>query len=252
MRVTGLAHPPARGQRGEDIGVGIWDRIGELAGQLRQRTPLIETIAGLARQLVGDRESRRKLTFTMAMIALSAKMAKADGVVTADEVRAFQELFDLPAGQEANVARMFDLARGDIAGYDRYAAQIASLYKDEPAMLADIVEGLFHIAKADGVVHEAEDAFLHRVAMIFGISEAEFGTIRARHVVDGSDPYVILGADRGMSDAEIRRHYRKLVVENHPDRHIALGMPEEFIRIATEKLAAINEAYDRIAAERGL
>ncbi|MCC2112050.1 MAG: DnaJ family molecular chaperone [Hyphomicrobiales bacterium] len=233
--------------------MGIWDRIGEFAGQLRQRSSLIDAIAGLARQLVGDRESRRQLTFTMAMIALSAKMAKADGVVTADEIRAFEQLFEMPAGQEANIARMFDLARQDVAGYDRYAAQIAALYKDEPAVLADIVEGLFHIAKADGVVHEAEDAFLYRVAGIFGISDAEFGTIRARHVVaDRNDPYVILGADRSMSDAEIRRHYRRLVAENHPDRHIALGMPEEFIRIATEKLAAINEAYDRIAAERRL
>ena len=231
--------------------MGIWQRIGAFARQSGWRGSLIDVLSALGRQIVGDRESRRQMAFTMAMIGLAAKMAKADGVVTADEVRAFESLFEMPAGQRANVTRVFDLARRDVAGFDRYAAQIANLYREAPEMLVDIVEGLFHIAKADGVVHEAEDEFLRRVAEIFGISGADFSAIRARHVVAGADdPYVILGVDHGIGDAELKRHYRRLVTENHPDRHMALGMPEEFVRIATEKLAAINEAYERIVAER--
>ena len=55
-----------------------------------------------------------------------------------------------------------------------------------------------------------------------------------------------------MSDKELKSHYRKLVRENHPDRLIARGVPEEFVRISTEKLASINNAWSMIELERGL
>ena len=233
--------------------MGIWDRIGSIAIGVVESAPVQSVLNMLASPLLGDKEHRRQMVFTMAMIALAAKMAKADGVVTADEVRAFEQLFELPEGQEQNVSRIFDLARHDVAGFQGYARQIAKLYAEEPAMLEDILDGLFHIAKADGTVHEAELRFLHEVGDIFGFSAAAFGAIKARHVVgDKTDPYVILGAERSLDDDALKAHYRRLVSENHPDRHIAQGMPEEFIRIATERLQAINEAYDRIRAERGL
>lgn len=111
---------------------------------------------------------------------------------------------------------------------------------------------LFHIAKADGVVHEHEVAYLRRVAEIFGLDGRAFDQILARHTRDGADPYVMLGIAPEASDAEIKRHYRKLVTETHPDRLVARGVPEEFVRIASDRLAALNGAYAKIAAERGL
>jgi DnaJ like chaperone protein len=118
-------------------------------------------------------------------------------------------------------------------------------------MLTDILDGLFHIAKADGVLHDGEGNFLRRVAEIFKIDEAHYQSILARHVNLGAgDPYAILGVSRGSSLNEIRRHYRRLVAENHPDRLIARGVPEEFIAIATTRIAAINAAFELI--ERGL
>ncbi|MCH7631266.1 MAG: DnaJ domain-containing protein [Proteobacteria bacterium] len=106
---------------------------------------------------------------------------------------------------------------------------------------------------ADGVYHSAEDAYLKNVARIFGFSETEFEHIKAQHTGDAAeDPYNILGVGTDVSDAELKRIYRTLIKEHHPDRLIAKGMPEEFIAIANEKLAAINTAYDRIAKERGL
>jgi DnaJ like chaperone protein len=110
---------------------------------------------------------------------------------------------------------------------------------------------LFHIAKADGVVHERESQFLHRIAEIFRIEEAHYQSILARHVSLGAaDPYVILGIERGKPFADVKKRYRKLVLDNHPDRLIARGLPQEFIKIATTRIAAINEAYELI--ERGL
>ncbi|MEZ5838987.1 MAG: TerB family tellurite resistance protein [Hyphomicrobiales bacterium] len=233
--------------------MGIWEKFGTVAAEIVERAPIRTLFERLRDQLFGDAEERRQMAFTMAMVALSAKMAKADGVVTADEIAAFERLFHMPVGQERNIARFFDFARQDVAGFEAYASQVAELYPDSPEMLEDILDGLFQVAGADGAMHEAELLFLEQVGAIFGLADGDFQRIKARHVVpDASDPYVILGIDRSISDSELKRHYRRLVMENHPDRHIALGVPEEFVVIATEKLAIINEAYDRIAKERRL
>ncbi|MCB1437998.1 MAG: TerB family tellurite resistance protein [Rhodobiaceae bacterium] len=233
----------------------IWQRIGEIAGRISKAAPIgtiIDRIAELLPSFASP-EARRRVAFSVAMIALSAKMAKADGVVAQSEINAFRQLFEVPQGEEANVARLFAMAQQDVAGFDVYARRIARLYPDEHEIFGDIVDGLFEIAKADGVVHEYELGFLHQVAGIFGIGEAEFEIILARHVGLGAgDPYRVLGVARDVSDGELRRHYRRLAAENHPDKLIARGVPEEFLRIANDRLAAINAAYDQIARERGL
>lgn len=235
--------------------MSIWSQIGSLIEDIRQSeivTAFVDKLASAVRGL-GSGLDRRQLTFTMAMIALSAKMAKADGVVTQDEVVAFRDLFDIPPGEENNVARLFNLAKKDVAGYDAYAQQIARLYEDERDILADIVDGLFHIAKADGVLHSSELSYLEHVADIFGMSEHCFERLKMRHVDTGKqDPYTILEVERDWSDTDLKSHYRKLVRENHPDRLIARGVPEEFVRIANDKLAAINHAWSMIELERGL
>lgn len=201
----------------------------------------------------GDPELRRKVAFSIAMIALSAKMAKADGIVTQDEIRAFHEIFAVPPEQERNVSRLYSLAMTDTAGFEIYAQRMAGLCgSGQPncRMLEDILEGLFHIAKADGYIHEKELGFLRRVSEIFEIDGARFDGILARHVGGGtSDPYAILGLTRDTPFTDVRRQYLKLVVDNHPDRLIARGVPEEFVAIASDRVAAINTAYSLI--ERG-
>jgi DnaJ like chaperone protein len=198
-----------------------------------------------------DAATRREVAFATALIALSAKMAKADGVVTHSEVQAFRRIFHMPASEESHVARLFDLAKGDVAGYDAYARRVASLYVDEPDALADVLDGLFFIAKADGAVHEAELAFLESVADIFGIRGAAFEQIVARHVIGPEgDPYAVLGVGREWPHSEIRAHYLKLVALNHPDRFIARGLPPDFIAIANDRLAVINRAYEQIERQR--
>jgi DnaJ like chaperone protein len=202
----------------------------------------------------GDPELRRRVAFSVAMIALSAKMAKADGIVTHDEIRAFQQIFEIPVAERHNVARLYDLAKKDVAGFEAYAQRMAGLCGSghaNCAMLEDILDGLFHIAKADGLVHEREGRFLHRVAQIFRIEESHYQSILARHTHLGdADPWLILGIERNSPLEEVKKRYRKLVAANHPDKLLARGLPEEFIKIATTRLAAINAAYELI--ERGL
>jgi len=229
---------------------------GAAAGFLLGGGPVGALAGAVAGHLLFDRDEAAEkrepgLVFTIAIVALGAKMAKADGIVTADEVEAFERIFRVPPGEAVNVRRVFDMARQDTAGYETYAGQIARLFRDNPAMLEDILDGLFEIAKADGVLHPGEQAFLERVAEIFGFAPGEFRRIRASHFgPDAADPYAVLGVAHDAGDDEIRRTYRRLVRENHPDSLIARGVPEEFIRLANDKLAAINAAHEKIQDER--
>jgi DnaJ like chaperone protein len=195
----------------------------------------------------------RQIAFTIGVIVLGAKLAKADGKVTRDEVDAFKRVFHVPQHEVKNVGRLFDRARGDAAGFEPYARQIAAMFRKHPAVLEKLLDGLFHIAKADGVVGPQESEYLHAVARIFGLSDDRFERVRAAHVgAAAGDPYVVLGVSRKLSNGEIKSAYRKLILETHPDRLMAEGLPKEFIDMATQRLAAINAAYDRIAAERGI
>jgi DnaJ like chaperone protein len=193
----------------------------------------------------------RSFLFTTGLIALSAKMARSDGVVTRDEVAAFRRIVDVPADDVPRVQGLFDLAKQTPDGFESYAGQLGTLLKDEPALLEDVLDGLFCIAAADGVLHEAEHAYLLAVAHLFAIDDASFARIEARHVRRADDPYVRLGVNRGMNTEAIRAAWKALVNEHHPDRAVARGLPVEAIAIANERLAAINEAWARIRAERG-
>ncbi len=194
----------------------------------------------------------KSVAFTIGMIALGAKMAKADGVVTDDEVQAFAEVFHVPEKDKAAVERVFNMAKQDIAGFETYAAQVAKLFGPKSSVLESVLDGLFHIAKADGIIHENEVLFLESVAAIFGFNDADFARIRARHVELKDNPYHALGVSTDASMASIKKHYKSLVRELHPDKQIAAGVPQEMVNLATDRLAKINAAYAEIEKVHGL
>lgn len=236
----------------------LWGKLGGAGLGLALGGPIGALLGGLAGHVLVDREgapfgpSPPDLVFATGLIALAAKMAKSDGVVVASEVAAFQRVVEVPEAERPRVQALFDLAKRSTDGFEAYAEQLAAQFRDEPRLLEDVLDGLFHIAAADGAVHERELAYLARVAELFGFTEGAFDRIAARHMLRPDDPYHVLGADRSLDDENLRRHYRRLVAENHPDRAISRGLPAEAVRIATERLAAINAAWDRIAQERGL
>ena len=237
---------------------GIWGKLGGAGLGLAIGGPLGVLVGVAAGHFLVDREGAvfgatpRDVVFTTGLVALAAKMAKSDGVVTESEVEAFGRVVVVEDAARPGVEWLFDLAKGTSSGFEAYARQLASAFRDEPALLEDVLDGLFHIAKADGAVHEAEERYLRAVAEIFGYDEGAFRRIAARHVRLAEDPYLVLGLEADAEDATIKAAYRALVMENHPDRAIARGLPEEAVAITTRRLAAINAAYDRIAGERGL
>ncbi len=186
---------------------------------------------------------RRRVAFTVAAIALAAKMARADGVATAAEFATFERLFHVPAHEADNARRFYNLAQQSMAGFEAYAAQAARLLGPGSPLLEDLLEALWLIAATDGF-DPAELAYLEKVAAGLGFDAAGAARVRARYMAPAADnPWSVLGVEPGADAATLRTAYHKLVRQYHPDRHIAEGMPGEFIRVAEARMAAINAAY---------
>jgi DnaJ like chaperone protein len=221
--------------------MSIWKRISDALAVLAQG----EGLSAVFEKLRTPPE--RTIGFTIAVIALGAKMAKADGLVTRDEVTAFRQVFHIPASETQNAARVFDLARKDVAGFDLYAARIRDMFGAGHQALVDLLEGLFYIAVADGRYHPNENVFLEEVARIFGVQSRDFVNMRARFVPDENpEPYCVLGIEPTADAETVRQAWRALVREYHPDRMIARGVPEEAMKLAEKRLIQANWAYEEI------
>ena len=230
--------------------MSIWKRISEALAALGRG----EGLSALFDRLRGVEPAtpERSVAFTIAVLALGAKMAKADGRVTREEVAAFRRIFTLPPEEEANAAHVFDLARQDVTGFDAYARKIRAMFAEKDgSTLKDVLEGLFHVAMADGTYHAQEDEFLSEVARIFGIEPACYRAIRARFVEGATrDPYEVLGVSAFAPLDQVRAAWKTAVRDTHPDRMMARGVPPEAVKLAERRLIAINAAWDEINAKR--
>ena len=189
--------------------------------------------------------------FSTAVTALGAKLAKADGRADDGEFVAFSEVFQPEPGGERNIERLYDLARQTTLGFESYARRLAKRYRGCPQLLEDVLDGLFHIAKSDGVVTAEELAYLERVAELFGLGPLTFQRLRAVHLGAGpGDPYVVLSVAHDAPDEVVRAAWRRALSEAHPDRVLARGLPAEFVEVAHTKASAINVAHDEIIRQR--
>ncbi|SNT74764.1 molecular chaperone DjiA [Paracoccus seriniphilus] len=230
---TTAQHPPCPNlPKPRSFWQRIADRLAALLGNQRSATP-----------------PERSVAFTIAIIALGAKLAKADGFVARSEVAAFRRVFIIPRAEEKNAARVFDLARQDVAGFDAWARRIAAMFPPGDPVLDDVIEGLCIIALADGEMHESEIAFIEEVGRIFGMSPARILAIRNRHDPHaGCPPCQMLGVAPDTPLPEARKRWRELVLEAHPDRAIARGLPPEAVRLAEARTRSLNEAWEKFRA----
>jgi len=207
-------------------------------------------LAHVAKSAVGPPD--KEIAFTIATVALAAKMAKADGAVCAREKAAFATLFRFDPAERANVERVFDLATRSSAGFEAYAKQLAALFPPGAPALEELLDCLFHIARANGEVTAAETAFLAEVARIFGVSSAAFAAVaEIQRDPAAANPFTVLGLAPDASEAEARAKWRELVRTHHPDRLTGEGMPAEFVVLANERLARINVAWASLRKQRG-
>jgi DnaJ like chaperone protein len=235
--------------------MSIWATLAGAAAGLLLGGPLgalAGAAAGGAIDLTISRAAnpeRRRVAFTIAAMALAAKMARADGDPSAAEFATFQRLFHVEANEAGNARRFYDLAKQSMAGFEAYADQAASLLGPGSPLLEDLLDALWLMAEVDGF-HEAELDYLDKVAARFGFDAVQTARIRARHTGPAEDdPWAILGVEPGADAATLRAAYHALVKQFHPDRHLAEGMPAEFIRVSESRMAAINSAYAKASGK---
>lgn len=230
---------------GTALGLVIGGPLGALAGAAAGGA-----VDGLRARRPERVQERRRVAFTIAAIALAAKMARADGEATAAEFATFQRLFHVEPREAANARRFYDMAKASVAGFEAYAAQAADLLGPGSSTLEDLLDALWLIAAVDGF-HDAELAFLEQVGARLGFDAAQQARIRRRHLSPAADdPWAVLGIEPGADAAAIRAAYHGLVKRYHPDRALAEGVPSEFIRVAETRMAEINAAYDRLSGRR--
>ena len=245
---------------GGPIGAVVGAAMGHAADEGtigRAFRPSAHGAADLAAML-GSREQ----LFAICVVVLSAKLAKCDGPVKREEIDAFKRLFRIPPESLREVGQLFDQARDSSEDYEGFAQRLGDAFADTKGMLEDVLAALFQIARADGPLTRAEVAFLQSVQVRFGLDSLAWERARdgrasasgqaAAAAAAGPDPYAVLGLTREASDADVRQAWRRLMRENHPDSLAARGVTPDFVKRATEKVAGINAAWDRIKRERGL
>ena len=189
--------------------------------------------------------------FAISLIILTAKLAKADGHVSKEELIAIKQKLKVPDNEIDQVGKIFNKAKNDSLGYEPYAQQIAQIYQNNRQILDEVINILFYIAESDGDLADSELAIIKNIAKIFGITESQFEGIKeSRKDSDKLNPYVVLGCTPNDDFATIRKKYLKLSKEHHPDILTSKGVPTELIEESKKKLRAINSAFDRIERMR--
>ena len=197
-------------------------------------------------------QQQKKNVFALCIIVLSAKIAKADGQVTKEEIYTFKEKFNIQSEEMSEVSKIFNEAKKSSFGFKNIADQVGNLFSDNKVLLEQLLNNLFYIAEADGLTSINELEVLKSISQSFHFNETDFQRIfHSRLNNKESDPYKILGVTREDSDNNIRKKWIKLSKEHHPDYLIAKGMPKEFIKEANKELSSINLAYDKIKELRG-
>ena len=239
--------------------MSIWGKIIGGATGFAFGGPIGALLGGVAGHAIDKIKTKKKLPettalkqigFTIGVIVLSAKMAKADGKVTEDEIRAFKEKINIPDNEIKNVAKLWDQAKKTTDGFQIYARQIANLLEKNSSVLEELLKLLIIIALADGKITIPEIKYLKEVGNIFGFSEEDFERIYSSKSGVSSDPYQILGVSRDASIDEIKKKWKQLAINHHPDRLISQGIPEDLIHKSTSRLKEINNAWDTIQNKR--
>ena len=198
------------------------------------------------KQKLPEELALKQIGFTIGVIVLSAKMAKADGKVTKSEIKAFKEKINVPDNEIKNVARLWDQAKKTTYGFEVYAKQISNLLGKNSSVLEELLNLLVIIAEADGKITNLEKIYLKEVGNIFGFSDQDFERICSSKLNSYIDPYQTLGVSKDTPLEEIKNKWKKLAIKHHPDRLIAQGIPQDIIETNTYRLKEINNAWDLI------
>ena len=237
------------GAAGMALGGPIGAILGIAAGHGVDKVSKFDTVES-NKNLSNDQKEQ---IFATSVIAISAKLAKADGKISKSEILAFKKIFEFPAEDEKAIRNIFNSAKENIDDYKDIAEQVYKVFKPDRGLLFELLNSLFSIAYADGELHPKERDMLFEIAKVFQITSNEFESLNnifeAKISTDNTSinrSYKILGVSENASFEQVSNQYRKLIKEYHPDKLQGMGLPKEFIELANQKLSAINKAYTEI------
>ena len=195
---------------------------------------------------IGNQQNSQEI-FALSLIILSAKLSKADGHVSKEELIAVKDKLQIPDSEIDQVAKIFNKAKDESTGYEPYAKQIAEIFRDNLNVLEEVINILFYIAEADGHVSNDEETMIANIAYIFGLSQKQYQSIKeSRKTSDKLNPYIVLESQPTDDLKTIRKNYIKLSKEHHPDLLISKGVPVEVINESKNKMRSINAAWDQV------
>lgn len=197
----------------------------------------------------------RHVSFIQSMAGLAAKVAKADGQVSENEIRAFKKLFVVKEEETSKIARIFNEAKKSAGGYEPYARQLREISADNLELQENIIDNLFKVAAADGDVTVEAFELMAKISGIIGLPEGNYEMLKGLYTPKAGNPviqdyYDELGVLYTATDAEIKARWKKLIIQYHPDRQQAKGASPAEIEAATAKMAKINFAYQEIVKMR--
>ena len=195
---------------------------------------------------IGNQQNSQEV-FALSLIILSAKLSKADGHVSKEELIAVKDKLRIPDSEIDQVAKIFNKAKDESTGYEPYAKQIAEIFRGNLNVLEEVINILFYIAEADGNVSNDEETMIANIAYIFGLSQKQYQSIKeSRKTSDKLNPYIVLESQPTDDLKTIRKNYIKLSKEHHPDLLISKGVPVEVINESKNKMRSINAAWDQV------
>jgi DnaJ like chaperone protein len=242
---------------GGALGFAVGGPIGAVAGatfghafDLNEKQYLVTEGA----ELSGNEQSQ--LTFFVASFSMLAKLAKVDGRISEEEIASVQQFMvtDLnlnPDGQRIAI-HIFQAANSSPEPFENFASQFYGRFRNNPQMLELMIDILLRVSLADGMLNDREEKLILEAVRIFNFHENAYIKLKAKYIEDNEKYYSVLGCERGDSDDVVKKQYRKLVRDYHPDTIASKGLPEEFTKFANDKFREIQEAYEGIKKERGL
>ncbi|MDL2328225.1 TerB family tellurite resistance protein [Desulfosarcina sp. OttesenSCG-928-A07] len=225
------------------------DRLSDMRGDAagRRERPSGRRLWGMEKQ---------QLTFFVAAFSMLAKLSKADGRVSSEEIDSVEEFIQQDLRLDPERRRMaieiFRTAVKSPVRFEDFARQFHRQFYRQPQMHELMIDILLRVAVADGILTDGEEKLILSAVEIFGFSQVRYQQLKEKYVNTTDKAYAVLGCNPGDSDAEVKRCYRQRVQEYHPDKIASRGLPPDFTRLAEEKFREIQEAWEKIKAARNI
>ncbi|MFC1891286.1 TerB family tellurite resistance protein [Thermodesulfobacteriota bacterium] len=214
---------------------------------------LVDKRVGTGQGVSFGQAEQAQAAYFISMFSILGKIAKADGVVTRDEIAVVENFLsglNIPSQERQFAIKVFNEAKDSPYSIEDFAGQLYQINQHQPSILLSFLDLLFKVAAADGKLHQGEEDSLKRIKTVFRISDSQFDNLKAMYFKDDNKYYEILNCSVDSSNDEIKSSYKKLAKEFHPDTIISKGLPEEFIQFATTRFQEIQGAYEQIRQER--